>query len=713
MVRLLLLDGLLVTSCWEAKANASDDFDGSSLWPTWVPKTANGSIEAFDAATGKPTWSANFPTYMLMAADGVVYGLTNTGNPPTERAVVALDLKTGKEKWRVPNTALETQAGGLQLNTCGPGYVVVSQRGSGNSTPMGAKNVKVVVDKGIWILAAEDGKVLWKIPKADNTFTAVVDGLLWTDKAKYDPKTGEEKGVLPGIGGEFSMCTPGYLVGDLVLRNRGGNVRQLDFKVNPPVIKSIGFHQRGACIQGLVPANGLFYTAQNNCHCESGHVYGFLALGYSGPWPAKKEFPMVRPVEKGPAFGAVEAGTQDPADWPMYRHDSARSAATTAKAPETLKELWRFKAAAPAEGPVALAWKARLGSGITPPVVAGGLVFVAGADTGQIIALDAATGQKAWTALMGGRIDSAPTIERGLCVAGCHDGYVYAFSAKDGRLVWRTRVAPRERRMVAYAQMESVWPVIGTVVAHDGLLYADAGRSSETDGGISVLALDPASGEMKWDMQIASNGYGSMIDMLFVRDGGLGYYAKRMDLKTGTSLKVQGIPPQFKGFLDGIWTLVSRNRSGNAYRHERASGDLIAWNNDLTITPAYALPAEKLGPPTEPPPPSADAKPAEAPKKANSLPPAGFLWQPQDINPKTGYQVEAVVLAANAAVYAGRVRDTKKNTETYFLNLVSLADGKKIAESALECAIAYDGVVVAGEKVFVSLQNGTLLCLGK
>jgi len=48
--------------------------------------------------------------------------------------------------------------------------------------------------------------------------------------------------------------------------------------------------------------------------------------------------------------------------------------------------------------------------------------------------------------------------------------------------------------VVAYDQVESVWPVTGSVLIHDGVLYCTAGRSSYLDGGMRLYALDPATG---------------------------------------------------------------------------------------------------------------------------------------------------------------------------------------------------------------------------
>jgi hypothetical protein len=49
---------------------------------------------------------------------------------------------------------------------------------------------------------------------------------------------------------------------------------------------------------------------------------------------------------------------------------------------------------------------------------------------------------------------------------------------------------------MSYEQLESVWPVSGSVLIHDGVLYCVAGRSMFLDGGLRLLRLDPASGRL-------------------------------------------------------------------------------------------------------------------------------------------------------------------------------------------------------------------------
>jgi len=58
------------------------------------------------------------------------------------------------------------------------------------------------------------------------------------------------------------------------------------------------------------------------------------------------------------------------------------------------------------------------------------------------------------------------------------------------------------RRIVAYGQIESAWPV-RNVVLYDGLVCAAAGRHPELDGGIHIAGLDPATGQARWRETIA------------------------------------------------------------------------------------------------------------------------------------------------------------------------------------------------------------------
>jgi hypothetical protein len=62
--------------------------------------------------------------------------------------------------------------------------------------------------------------------------------------------------------------------------------------------------------------------------------------------------------------------------------------------------------------------------------------------------------------------------------------------------VWQFLAAPADVQIAAFDQIESVWPVHGSVLVDGGVAYFAAGRSTYLDGGIRVYAVDPASGKI-------------------------------------------------------------------------------------------------------------------------------------------------------------------------------------------------------------------------
>ena len=164
----------------------------------------------------------------------------------------------------------------------------------------------------------------------------------------------------------------------------------------------------------------------------------------------------------------------------MYRRDATRSGFCPATVPAELQK----------------AWTVQLGGRLTQPIVAGGKVFVVAVDRHTLYAMDSDTGTAAWQYTAGGRIDSAPTVYRGTILFGSADGWVYCLRADDGSLAWRYLVAPGEKRIVSYDQVESAWPVSGSVLVQGDVVYALAGRNMFFDGGLRLVRLDSTTGKL-------------------------------------------------------------------------------------------------------------------------------------------------------------------------------------------------------------------------
>jgi hypothetical protein len=234
---------------------------------------------------------------------------------------------------------------------------------------------------------------------------------------------------------------------------------------------------------------------------------GFLAFAAEAD-TTEPDLPPEDPgrLEKGPAWESVRSSVfsvqSDAGQWPTYRQNA--------------KRLGSSRTVLGAEAQIA--WSLKAGQNLTPPVCAGGLLVVADKDSHRVLAFDAATGKPSWSFTADARIDSPPTIAGGsiqysddsiqntenrtrntenwLCLFGSADGYVYCLDAKDGALAWRFRAAPNERWIGRDGQIESTWPVHGSVLIQDGKLYCTAGRHTWFDGGIHAYALDPATGEV-------------------------------------------------------------------------------------------------------------------------------------------------------------------------------------------------------------------------
>jgi outer membrane protein assembly factor BamB len=697
--RLVLLDKTLIAACWEKTedSHAKDGFENDDIRGVWWP-AGGGSVEAFDPETGKPRWSLPLTALTLAASDGTAYLMTQKGNPPTERDLVAVDLATGKEKWHLPYTTFGEEPD-TALNFAGPNCVVISKTKSKSK-------------RGVFVLNAADGKVLYSIP---NTIArCIIGNELWCTDNRYDLKTGKS---VPGCGlgatyagtNVIGGCIPPIVVGGhYITGSRGCSYLELPENVAKPPAKLTYLAARGACIQGMVPANGMLYTAQNNCACIGAQVGGFLGIGPSGDSPKADEFQKPRPVEKGPAFGAVEAPSAA-SDWPAYRHDAQRSAGANGKVPESLQVLWKMPLAKAGEGAFADAWNSRIGSPqpLTAPIVAAGMVVVAGFNSGQVMALAPDSGKKIWTATLAGRIDSPPTYHNGLLLVGCHDGWVYALRGKDGALAYRVRIAPRERRMVAHGSVESVWPATGAVLVHDGIAYATAGRSSEADGGIALVAFKPESGETVWSKNFGE-GSGLMIDILSIQNGELAWHSLRLDPKTGNPLA----PAQkFYGnvsMIDGAWTNGFNKRSGGGFSLGKMSSNLMAWNEQFVLIPGLAANRPKI----EAPKPE---KPA-GPKHPDALKPEEIAWR-FELEPHIEWaRIYSMTLTENSALLAGSVFNGWANGkyDGSFIWVKSTADGKsRQPPIALESPPSYDSIAASNGRVYIALQNGSLVCLGK
>ena len=464
-------------------------------------------LVAVDPRTGQRLWdhAAKMVLPLAMAADGnqVVY---HDGE-----FLRSLNLRSGSPSWTSSPTGQKVVTRD-QANADRPGAeksTIVLAPQFAPTLVMYGDVVAFAGGRQLNVVSAEDGRELWRSEYAPSNYSVPVDlfgfeGCLWgpdigmnlwsprddnIDFNAYDPLTGEVNRSVKGKYGfrfQHHRCHQMKVVGTTVVAARAG-IEFLDTDTG-----EVAAHHwiRGSCFFGVLPANGLLYVPPHNCACYiRAKLSGFMALNAARPSPAA-EIPEGQRLQRGPAYGrtAGRATGPGPEDWPTYRRDMARSGRATTKVGSELL----------------LGWETELGGKLTSPVVADGRVYLASTDAHRLHALDAATGEIIWQATFDARIDSPPTVHEGLVLCGCRDGSVHALRATDGALAWRFLASPEERLIVSRGQLESVWPVNGSVLVINDTVYFAAGKSSYLDGGVRLYGLEPHTGRKVVDTVLST-----------------------------------------------------------------------------------------------------------------------------------------------------------------------------------------------------------------
>jgi outer membrane protein assembly factor BamB len=254
---------------------------------------------------------------------------------------------------------------------------------------------------------------------------------------------------------------------------------------------------------GFAPlANGMVYYQPQVCTCYTA-LRGFMALSRQDPGAP---VPDARRLVRGPAYAATPTRIEGDGDWPTLLGDQRRSAAGSGIAPAALRQRWRRSLAVPPPaGTISTSElaEATFNGPLSAPVVAGGLVLTSEPQAHRIHALDAATGQPAWSVTLGGRIDTPPTVAGGRIYAGGRDGWMTCLDLATGRLAWRFLAARNHRQIAAWGQLESSWPLHGSPVVGGGTVLAVAGRHPDADAGLLAWGLDAVTGAVRWQRTIA------------------------------------------------------------------------------------------------------------------------------------------------------------------------------------------------------------------
>ena len=723
------------------------------------PPAPGKHVCAVDAETGRVLWNKGpfsgiragrgqdpFGRLELAAGDGKVFALT-------PEAIETLAADTGKRLWRIERPALPAGAvrrlgfAGmyeylLTVMVYHDGVVLLAQ------PEPNTHHTYHTMPGTLYAFDARDGRQMWKHAyggwgHCTPPDVFVVGDVVWThvnaktefgsvwgngyrakDPSKVDYRiqalalrTGERRKELATKDvfnvGHHHRCYRNKITERFLLSSRRG-VEFVDL--------ASGEHQqhhwvRSGCLLGNLPCNGLLYVAPHPCGCYiAAKLTGFNALA-----PARDEGrgEEADRLEKGPAYSPIanrQSKIENAHDWPTYRHDGRRSGATDA----------------PVGADLTLAWRSNIGTRPSGLVVAGGKVFVAGVDAHTVHALSAADGKSAWSYTAGARVDSPPTIHQGLAIFGSADGRVYCLRASDGALAWRFDAAPRPRRVFAFGQLESPWPVPGSVLVHGGKCWFAAGRLSYLDGGIRLYALDPTTGQVARRQVIYSadpktgkmapvtNGH-SMSGLLndVPATDGTDVFIRQLkvssaDGRSGRHLYTTG------GFLDPSWF----NRTFWKIGRAQTSGIMVlgkdvaygveiyaSRSRETVFKPgasAYRLMCLSLKAP-------AAATGAGQPRRGRRGRARGPkpVWQQ-----RVGIRITAMARAGETLFAAGSpdVVDPKdphgawEGRKGGVLAAFATADGERRAEHKLPSPPVWDGMAAVPGRLYIALGSGDIVC---
>lgn len=670
----------------------------------------------------------------------------------TSNQLVCLDTGTGNERWKVP-VALTLK--GHEVGWESPTLVVRDEI-------VCSADFKQVVARSV-----EDGRELWTdscSPGYNSPPDILVIGeLVWTKGARnqrraLDALTGELKQEFTAERGYMhARCYRNKATDRFILLGNQG-VQLLDVKSGETWVN---YWIRGTCQYGVLPANGLLYVPPDSCACNlKAKLNGFWALATGST--AASHRPSSSRLEKGPAYGQITAQARaEPSaeEWPTHRHDPARSGIATTSVPADLGERWR----------------ADLGGRLSGITAALGKVFVASADRHTVHALNGETGATVWSYTAGGRVDSPPTIHKGMALFGSADGWVYALRASDGKLAWRFRAAPEERRVVVKGQLESVWPVHGSVLVRGDELIVTAGRSSYIDAGIHLYRLDPETGREISRTVIHSPDpetgkqpgggkelRGVLSDILVAEGSDVYMRHAKLDLEAGSETGTgehlfcpvgllddtwwhRGywvVHDQFLSHWSGWWKVGNSVPSGRILCYDASSvfgfgrdrypgGNTGQWQGGEKYQLfACSRDQGKRGVRQKAKQPAAGRGKAAKRRKKPAAPAVEYRWTQQ-----VPLLATAMVVADKNLFLAGppdlaRAKGSKQEAALALenpeearaawegkrggiLQAASCEDGRQLAQYTLDAPPVFDGMIAANGKLYLSLKNGMVVCRAK
>ncbi|MCP4257196.1 MAG: PQQ-binding-like beta-propeller repeat protein [Planctomycetes bacterium] len=738
----------------------------------WSKQSPAKLVMAVSADTGKEIWRHRNRIAPLTLAVRDQQVFFHDGEH-----IVALNSKNGNEEWisegagdwAVPATGYAPRL------IAGDGVVVLSTKKSRGGRLVG--------------VSAETGKILWKAEQPSSGHFSpedlyLINGVVWTAHTGkiqtegthfvgIDIKTGRTRHdfVAENLKVFFmhQRCYPGRATERYIMTSGTGT----EFLELGTEQCELHHWLRGSCIYGIMPCNGLIYRPPESCACYyQSKLAHFCAIAPASEG-LRDDTSRKGRLEKGPAYGDVksEAGKSKSNSWPTYRHDPERSGHTDDTLPAEVRRLW----------------KVDIGGKLSAMTAADGKLFVSAIDRHTVYALDNDSGKKIWSYTTSGRVDSPPTIYNGRAIFGCADGWVYCLRASDGALVWRYRAAPGADKLVSYQQVESVWPLHGSVLVYDGTVYCLAGRNMFVDGGMHLVRLDALTGKLlsetvlddkdpRTGKNLQTLMAGKAVPVtnpdIFSCDGDYVYMRSQkfdlkgervdIDIEVGKQNIQSGEGRHLfcpTGFLDDSWFhrsfWIYGKNAGEGHGEytgpigKTQTGRLIVFDksriysffahnvgNNINPRTYYSLYASNK---EIPPPKRAVVEKVDRRGRKSQVKVLQTKMQQLWELAKPDLLANAMVLAGDKLFMAGSpdVADEEKTYDYVFgadddinrqmrrqeqawrgkkgvlLWVVSADTGTKLSEYKIPAIPVWDGMIAAEGRLYLSLKDGTVLCMGK
>ena len=690
-------------------------------WP-WRPMTSGydradytwgfgRTLFAVDLKSKKTLWTQVMPTPI----DG--RAITMTGDRIYSYShphfLACTDARSGRLVWKNNDSELLSAIGphdkaqAPRLGFASSAYMKCSDTAVYFAGPQRPRLVAV---------SAEDGHILWQLPHGNYQLVLREEGLYALGRTGpsrlLDPLTGQIRAELDCLRGNCTRVTGTV---DSIFARGHDHAGTLRIRVADNQPRRIAL-MRPDCHDGVIAAGGMVYWGPWMCDCSLSLV-GNVALAPAGDFEFQREADESERLET-PANVPRDLAPLpiSPGDWPAYRSDNERTSSSEGRIPPAVNLAWKC---VPPDG-----------VDLTAPVTAGGFVFLGGSD-GIVRALDADRGTTAWKAYTAGAILYPPAVQKNRLFVGSSDGWVYALEAATGTHLWRFRVAPAQRKISTYGRLTSTWPVASGVLVDGDTVYAAAGIASYD--GTHVIALDATSGKIRWQNNTSGRLFGEERVTGVSVQGHLLLYENRLYMAGGNVISpavydtsdgrcLNKLVDEWGGQTTpsveawenpvGINRLAAQQKKwGKAPRGCELSlvGDEVVAFDRLLYSPkeywvGRYFPRQWM---------QAGAGETIIRTLGNR---AVRLTGADDTKPvwsiKTMDQPRAIVVGANAAVITGQASMPPDGEPQPFVAAYALEDGREMWSENLPADPAWWGAATdAAGRVFVTLQNGSVVCL--